>query len=132
MSFTPPALPQNFTAELDALVTEDTDLLLTLLATVRDRLRNAEFPEMIAHDVWDDGESYLALRCPRCESSSPDSSGIMAVDLSERWTTGDEEIDEERHAVSFTYDETAEYEGSHYQCAQCYGPVTLPDGWREQ
>lgn len=73
------------------------------------------------------------LYCPVCaEDISADD--LFCVDISTRLTACEEiDPDERGGSVAFVYDDTADYEGSHYQHGDGSDAhaVNLPDGWEE-
>jgi hypothetical protein len=105
-----------------------------LIAQIRDaelELRDAEFPMLEVEEVTDDGETYMALRCPRC-GDLIDSEELFAHGIG--WTAesneylGDWQFDHQR--VSFGEPDQPDTETLYYTHGDNPGhAVSLPEGW---
>lgn len=110
------------------------DALIAQYDELQTKLRAAEFPALVAEEVTDDGETYMALRCPRCGHTIDDGM-LVAVSPAESWDYS-EELDDhafDHQRVTFVQDERPDLEATLYYL---HGDnpghaVSLPDGWKE-
>lgn len=110
------------------------DILIGVYGHAQAALRAAVFPALVVEEVTDDGETFMALRCPRCDGIVSDA-GLVAVSPAESWDYS-EEIDDDafdRHRVTFVQDERPNLEETlYYMHGDLPGhAVSLPDGWTE-
>ncbi len=119
----------------DSPVERDTipeDDLIAQIGELFEKIRAAEFPELTVEEVTDDGETFTALRCPRCDRLV-DADDLYAVDFAERWTSADDvDIDSaiDYREIRFSFDELGEFGDTIYYRHDDH-PVNLPDGWTE-
>lgn len=108
------------------------DALLAAWEIAEDKVRQHTFPRLVVERVTDDGETFDALRCPRCGSLVDAQDDLYAIDVSIRANSTSDIGDDtfEHHRVSFDagdysdYGETMNYlHGDH--------PVSLPEGFTE-
>jgi len=109
------------------------DALIAQMAATEIALRDAVFPRLIEAEVEDDGETYMALRCPRCDSLVEEGS-LFAHGIG--WTqeenqdVGDWQFDHGR--VSFGQPDQADTSTLYYTHGDSPGHgVSLPEGWKE-
>lgn len=113
----------------DAIPEDD---LIAQADVLFDKIRGADFPALTVEEVTDDGETFTALRCPRC-GRLVDADSLHAVDFAERWTSAsDVDSDEaiERREVKFHFDERGDFGDTVYYRHDDHA-VNLPDGWTE-
>lgn len=79
-----------------------------------------------AHDYDHPADAGTVLICPWCQKPGT----LICRDISYRDTVA-EDVDMATEVVSFTYDETGDYETLHYLTECCELPVRLPLGWEE-
>lgn len=101
---------------------EDAEAALREYQAPEAGVRYADDPDLYG----DDDEVPTELVCPWCGGEAD----IVAVDRAERWTEGSiSAVDGE---VSFDYDASGDFSGSHYSTSCCQPkPVSLPSGWAE-
>lgn len=118
-------------AALSALAGEE---LIDVYATTQTLIRGTEFPALAEEEVTDDGETYMALRCPVCEHLVDDGN-LFAISPAEHWAPndypGDDAFDHGR--VTFDSSDRPDLEETlYYSHGDSPGhPVTLPSGWSE-
>jgi hypothetical protein len=110
------------------------DALIAALAAAQTAVRNHTFPQLIEEEVTDDGETYMALRCPRCDYLVDDGD-LYAISPAEHWAPneypGDDAFDHRR--LTFDSGERPDLEETLYY-NHGDGPghaVSLPAGWSE-
>lgn len=111
-------------------VPED-DLIDTYQAAKR-ALYDATFPALLIEEVTADGETYMALRCPRCERLV-NAESLCAVSPAESWDYA-EDIDDDsfdHQRVYFSQDERPDLEETLYYLHNDNHAVSLPEGWTE-
>jgi hypothetical protein len=88
-------------------------------------------PALEVTEVTDDGETWTALRCPRC-GSIVDPYELIAVDMSIRWNRSDDIGDEDfvRETISFAGSDHDDYGDTLFYMHNEH-TVSLPDGWKE-
>lgn len=107
------------------------DALIEKIAAMQADLEATTFPELVEEEVTDDGETYMALRCPRC-GLTVEAEDLNAVDVSERWSEADDTYSDEvfdRCTITFTRGDNAYGETLYY--LHTGHAVSLPDGWKE-
>ena len=111
------------------------DLLIAEYARLQQAIRDTEFPILVQETVTDDGETWEALRCPRCDGIISNAGDLIAVSPAEDWAysddIGDHEIDHqtvEFEAGRPDLDETIYY----LHDAGDGHAVSLPEGWTEK
>lgn len=107
------------------------DDLIAYLAVLQEEIRGMAFPALAEEEVTDDGETYTALRCPRCGMLAGEGN-LAAVDLSERWSYADEPDDDafDHQHVTFNHGDD-NYGDTIYYLHNDDHAVSLPDGWTE-
>jgi len=107
------------------------DALIAAYDSAQAELRDAEFPRLVVDEVIDDGETYLAVRCPRC-GELVDEGELVAVSPAESWDYNDE-IEPEDARVVFNQNGSPDLgETLYYLHGDNPGhAVSLPDGWTE-
>ncbi|CAM5530620.1 hypothetical protein [Leifsonia shinshuensis] len=123
-------VPADATA--DAVPPHPADALIAQLDDLMDAIRVAEFPALVAEEVEDDRETFLAVRCPRC-GDLVESEDLRAVTPAFLWIAADDIESDETHArgaVSFYNDQTPDLEETLYYRHREHA-VRLPEGWRE-
>jgi hypothetical protein len=113
-------------------ITEDD--FITEYETAQAMLRKVTFPALVEEDVTDGGETFKALRCPRC-GELIDEGELFAVSPAEHWAPNsypDDDAFDHRH-ITFDPSERADLEPTlYYQHGDLPGhAVSLPDGWTE-
>jgi uncharacterized C2H2 Zn-finger protein len=110
------------------------DALIAIYEEAQENLRAATFPALIAEEVTDDDETYMALRCPRC-GHLIEEGDLRAVSPAESWDyneqIGDWEFDHQ--LVSFGRPDNPDLQDTLYIThgdSPGHG-VSLPDGWKE-
>jgi hypothetical protein len=92
------------------------------------------FPRLVEEEVTDDGETYMALRCPRCEGLISDGD-LFAISPAEHWGPNDYPDDDafDHHRVTFDSSESPDLEETLYYRHGDYPghAVSLPEGWSE-
>lgn len=107
----------------DALIAEWERLTNTITRTT--------FPRLEVEEVTDDGETYMALRCPRCGSLAGEET-LAAVDQCTRWNYADDPDDDSfDHARLFFNGADHGAGETLYYLHNDDHAVSLPDGWRE-
>lgn len=107
------------------------DDLIAQLGTLFNKIRATEFPALVKERVTDDGETFDALRCPRC-GNLVESEDLYAVDFSERWNNAGEIGDEDFvHGSVIFYPGDTDYGSTLYYLHDDHA-VSLPDGWVEE
>lgn len=108
------------------------DALIEQREELEAKIRSTQFPELVEEEVTDDGETYMALRCPRC-GLLVDDTNLAAVDEATRWTysegTDDDAFNHRR--VTFFTDSTGDFGETIYYLHNDDHAVSLPDGWTE-
>ena len=108
------------------------DKLIEQIGALFDQIRSSDFPALIPEWVEDDGETFPALRCPRC-GYLVESDDFYAVSFAEHWTSANDlegDATHERSRIYFSNDEIPELEDTLYYRHDDHA-VSLPDGWRE-
>lgn len=77
-----------------------------------------------AHLYEHPADGGTVLVCPWCQKPGT----LICRDISTRDVVA-EDVDMATEVVSFSYDETGDYETLHYLTECCKLPVRLPDGW---
>lgn len=112
---------------------EEGDALIKQVDTLLDQIRAFPFPALVEEEVVDDGETFKALRCPRCGGLVADDE-LISVDASFRYNYAEAPDD-----AAFTYRDL-QFEGSdsdydetiYYRHGDNPGhAVSLPEGWTE-
>lgn len=110
------------------------DALIAQYDAVQAELRDAVFPRLEVEEVTDDGETFMALRCPRCDGIISDGT-LFAVSPSEHWGPNDYPDDDafDHSRITFDSSERPDLEETLYYL---HGDnpghaVSLPEGWRE-
>jgi hypothetical protein len=112
------------------------DALITAYEAAQMELRDAtdSFPRLAEETVTDDGETYLALRCPRCGNIVSDGD-LFAISPAEHWAPNDYPDDDafDHQRVTFDSSERPDLEETlYYQHGDSPGhAVSLPEGWSE-
>ena len=104
------------------------DGLIARIAELQSIVREYKFPELQIETVTDDGETYEALRCPRCGNLATEDD-LYAVDTTDRWN-GCGDIDVDNRDISFSSDGSGEFGETLYYLHNEHA-VSLPDGYRE-
>lgn len=109
------------------------DALIAQIAATEIALRDAVFPRLVEDEVTDDGETFKALRCPRCYSIVSEGE-LFAHGIG--WTQegnedlGDWQFDHRR--VSFGQPDRPDTSTVYYTHGDNPGHgVSLPEGWKE-
>lgn len=121
---------------MTAVTPDAGDALIQAYADAQAALRAHSFPALTPETVTDDGETYEALRCPRCGQivEGPD---LYAVSPAEHWAPGDV-IDDRAFdygRVMFDANERPYLEETLYYSHGEPGAghaVSLPGTWREE
>lgn len=120
------ALDNEYAAHDDAMERHARALAAALAAV----LATPAEPELVVVATTDgDGETTTALRCPHCSHDHVDE-GPTVVDVASRWSSSDVLFG--ASAIVCSYNGDGDFEHDHYLCAECYGRVSLPDGWDEE
>ena len=111
------------------------DALIEAYDRAQSELREASesFPRLVVDTVTDDGETYMALRCPRC-GLTVDDGELYAISPAEHWGPNDYVDDNafDHQIVTFDSSERPDLEETLYYMHGDNGhAVSLPDGWTE-
>lgn len=119
-----------------AVTKEPIDELIAAYEAAQRAVRGAshQAPALVEEEVTDDGETYMALRCPRC-SGLVDEGGLFAVSPAEHWAPNDYPDDDsfDHHRITFDSSDRPDLEETlYYKHGDGDGhAVSLPDGWSE-
>lgn len=107
------------------------DALIAEYERLENLIRQATFPQLEVEEVTDGGETYMALRCPRCGGLADDGN-LAAVDRSMRWNYADAPDDDSFDHRRLTFN-SADHEAEEtlYYLHNDDHAVSLPDGWTE-
>lgn len=108
------------------------DALIAQIAATEIALRDAVFPRLVEELVEDDGETFKALRCPRCGLIIDDDLYAHGIGWTQEESEpmGDWQFDHER--VSFGQSDQADTSTLYYMHGDAPGHgVSLPEGWKE-
>lgn len=109
------------------------DALIEQIGALFDKIRFYEFPRLYVDDVEDDGETYKALRCPRC-GRLVEADDLVAVSPAEDWSRADD-VDSDyaidHGLIEFSGPGGAEWDSTLYYMHEEHA-VSLPEDWREQ
>ncbi len=110
------------------------DALIAEYETAQAAVRGHVFPRLIEDEVTDDGETYKALRCPRC-GVLVNEGELFAVSPAEHWAPNEEPDDWafDHQRVRFDASERPDLEPTlYYKHGDDFGhAVSLPEGWTE-
>lgn len=106
------------------------DKLIEQWYALAEQITATEFPRLEVEEVTDDGETYDALRCPRCGGLA-DEDSLAAVDQSIRWNYA-EGIDMDDEGVTFDGGGYSDYGSTLYYLHNDDHAVSLPEGWTEE
>lgn len=112
---------------------ETGDALIASIDTLFTQIREFEFPRLTVETVTDDGETFTAIRCPRC-GHLVDEGELVAVDFTERWNKCSDIASEDAiisRTVQFWWDERGDADETLYYKHKGHA-VALPEGWTEQ
>jgi uncharacterized C2H2 Zn-finger protein len=107
------------------------DALIAIYEQAKEDLRAATFPALVVEQVVDDGETFTALRCPRC-GHHIEEGDLRAVSPAESWDYN-EQIDGDIPMVSFGQPDNPDLDETLYIThgdSPGHG-VSLPEGWTE-
>ncbi|WP_336652979.1 MULTISPECIES: hypothetical protein [unclassified Leucobacter] len=108
------------------------DDLIVQIAKLQQSLRDHPFPALQVEEVTDDGETYTAIRCPRCDSLV-DADDLYAVDTCDRQSPA-ESLDTDwalqHRRATFGAHDLGTFGETLYYLHDTH-PVSLPDGWDE-
>lgn len=108
------------------------DALIARYFELEVEIRSAQFPKLAVEEVTDGGETYMALRCPRCGSLATEDN-LAAVDRALRWSyvhePDDDSFDHQR--LLFNGDGDGDYDATLYYLHNENHAVSLPEGWTE-
>lgn len=113
------------------------DALIEAYYAAQNDLRGHAFPALNPETVTDDGETYEALRCPRC-GGLVDADALYAVSPAEHWAPaeeiGDWELD--HGVITFERGENPDLDETLYYSHGMPGQddshaVSLPNNWTE-
>lgn len=109
------------------------DALIDRYYALAEEIRNTEAPRLIVEEVTDDGETFTALRCPRCGTLAG-YDNLAAVDQSTRWNYADAPDDDsfDHERLFFDGRERGDYGSTLYYLHNDDHAVSLPDGWMEE
>ena len=128
----PKGAEQPLLDQVRAFIAEHPDLALRVRDMVTTYVRDAEYPALQVEQITDDGETYDGMRCPWCHVDVANADELVALDENDRVTTFTaDDFDWDRHSISTTYDGHGQFDGLDYVHLECYRPVALPEGWRE-
>jgi uncharacterized C2H2 Zn-finger protein len=110
------------------------DKLITDYYLLQAEVRAFRFPELLVEEVTDDGETFMALRCPRCRDLVTGEDELKAVSPAEHWAyawepTGDVVFDSQE--ITFERGDNPDLEETLYYQHNDDHAVSLPDGWTE-
>lgn len=110
------------------------DVIIRVLGNIEKNLKEAEFPRLTEEEITDDGETYMALRCPRCGGSISEGGELFAHGVG--WTQEENEPlgewDFDHGTVSFGQPDRPDTETLYYTHGDSPGhAVSLPEGWTE-
>lgn len=108
------------------------DALIIQWLNLPDEIRAIDFPRLEVETVTDDGETYEALRCPRC-GYLVETGELYAVDNSLRLAEAYEIGDEDFQHKSIVFDSENADAGATIFYQHGYGghAVSLPESWTE-
>lgn len=108
------------------------DTLIARYEALAEEIRHAEAPRLTVEEVTDDGETFMALRCPRCGTLA-DYDNLAAVDQSTRWNYADAPDDDSFDHERLFFD-SADHEAGEtlYYLHDDDHAVSLPEGWTEE
>ena len=115
---------------------EPIDELIAAYEAAQRALRDASSgaPALVEEEVTDDGETYMALRCPRC-GVLVDEGELFAVSPAEHWAPNDYPDDDafDHQRITFDSSESPDLEETlYYKHGNSTGhAVALPEGWSE-
>lgn len=113
-----------------ALIAASPEIALAAFYALSEKISELKFPELLVEDVDDDGDTFKALRCPRCRQIVSEGDGFSEVDLAIRWNPSmgisEEEFVHNQVLISTS---DSNFETLHYRCDQCGEAVSLPEGW---
>lgn len=116
-----------------SIATHHADKLIERLGALYKEIRAAQFPRLMVETVTDDGETFEALRCPRCQGLV-DADDLYAVSPAESWDHAydvDSDAAIENRTVTFYAPGGAEWGDTLYYLHHDHA-VTLPEGWQEE
>lgn len=109
------------------------DSLIALHEKIQEAIRAVDFPQLVEEEVTDDGETYMALRCPRCDSIVSDGD-LSAVSPAEQWAPNEYPDDDafDHRRLTFDGSDRPDLEETlYYKHGDPGHAVSLPDGWTE-
>lgn len=110
------------------------DALIAALGAAQSAVRAHTFPALVEEEVTDDGETFMALRCPRCDGIVSDGD-LFAISPAEHWAPNEYPDDDsfDHHRIYFDSEERPDLEETlYYSHGDTPGhAVSLPDGWAE-
>lgn len=114
---------------------EPIDELIAAYEAAQRALRDASSgaPALVEEEVTDDGETYMALRCPRCGELVVEVE-LFAVSPAEHWAPNDYPDDDafDHRRITFDSSERPDLEETlYYKHGESGHAVTLPEGWSE-
>lgn len=108
------------------------DALIAEYQALEEAIRRTAFPALEVETVTDDGETYQALRCPRCGGQVNDAN-LAAVDQSTRWNYADWPDDDSFDHERLTFNQgDSDFDSTLYYLHNDDHAVSLPDGWTEE
>lgn len=111
------------------------DQLIAEYESIQKAIRDYAFPALLEEEVTDDGETFMALRCPRCDGLVTNAGDLFAISPAEHWAESDDIGDWQMDHQSITFDssEHPDLESTlYYRHGDSPGhAVSLPDGWTE-
>ena len=95
-------------------------------------LKLAEFPRLVEEEITDDGETYMALRCPRCGGSISEGGELFAHGIG--WTAEEnEQLDNDsfdHQRIPFGHPDRPDTDTLFITHGDNPGhAVSLPEGW---
>jgi uncharacterized C2H2 Zn-finger protein len=106
------------------------DKLIEQWYALAEKIGRTAFPALRVEEITDDGETYDALRCPRC-GDLVDGDELAAVDQSIRWNYA-RPIDMDDKGMIFDGGGYSDYGHTLYYLHNDDHAVSLPEGWTEE
>lgn len=110
------------------------DLLISKRQELEQQIRSYRFPELVGEEVTDDGETFMALRCPRC-GHLVTADSLSAISPAEHWAYADDVDSDDAfdyQRITFYVGESPDLDETLYYQHNDDHAVNLPDGWKEE
>lgn len=79
------------------------------------KIQHHQFPPLVVEEVTDDGETFIAVRCPHCGLIVSEGEELVSVDWTTRYTRSGmaEDVDTGNGSFPFSYDRESNFESLH-------------------